>query len=831
MASYDAELLGVALAALIIKHSGVQLSEKVKIHTDCQGIVTKIKKIQQNITYALNESEDENQFSHQEDVESHREGLKNNILIKTILSESKKISLIHQPAHVERRKSRISAYTIEEMGNYIADSIAGNRDHLVQNIVQSVTIIPISLTEIKRLTAINTPISIHQQIEGNKPGATFEGSANKLQQHVCRNRFSKYLPKRGSNFFGHLRIWDKICFETAGRALATFKQETYNSLKNKHDISQHQLQKMFYLLTNDKLMNMYTMFKYTQSTATNEIDSEDGIDDNPINQLLQSVNEMNANIMRYNNTISSGSPGQSSNEEAPEMTEELLRKACGDQIDLIPSCPCCATLTPHGHLPLKDSTSHLLFDCQQDTIAQARKAVINYLYESSAQLERHLRAPYCQLIDSLYPNKNNLRENDSRRWGGAFHFDLLNGLSTQEGKPLSTREVRNLVAKIQKSTLPAAHFMWKTYCTIAHKDLKAANPFSNKPANLPKSPSKSKRQTLLSRNSTDNRMYAYLPKYDIPTCRERKAKKKSIQITPANQLLLPTFFHSKRPMTQTDIPAIQPAKLMKHSNKQLRDHQSNPQSGIINCWLQSGRIPKTSSHPPLPPQHANPKSPQAPLPYTEPEAIKQFTEYRKQQSRTIANNRQQAEKTQQRVKTDQERRLQNRQKKIQETEYARLRFIRRAQSATNATAPPTTAPSSQPSTNITDQSSYFEGFTFTRTRNTISRRTIIQNHELSEDDRVKIVERITNATATNVAGDGLCLIHAINEARNPLPGIPKETAREKIISFYTETAIGQEAISSSGSDLQELISRLRTQWLDDDAIQALTHILQCNIGL
>jgi hypothetical protein len=95
---------------------------------------------------------------------------------------------------------------------------------------------------------------------------------------------------------------------------------------------------------------------------------------------------------------------------------------------------------------------------------------------------------------------------------------------------------------------------------------------------------------------------------------------------------------------------------------------------------------------------------------------------------------------------------------------------------------------------------------------------------LSLDEIVKIVERSTNTLAEDVEGDGLCLIHAINKAREPLQPIPKEIARKLITDFYATTLIGQQSGITA-----ERILRIQTDWLEDDAILALTHLLQCNI--
>jgi hypothetical protein len=110
------------------------------------------------------------------------------------------------------------------------------------------------------------------------------------------------------------------------------------------------------------------------------------------------------------------------------------------------------------------------------------------------------------------------------------------------------------------------------------------------------------------------------------------------------------------------------------------------------------------------------------------------------------------------------------------------------------------------------------------TQNTTSRKVVPHSESLTLAEIVKIVERSTNILAEDVDGDGLCLIHAINKVRELLSPIPIDTARKMIIDFYTTSLIGQQSGITS-----DRISRLRTAWLEDDAILALTHLLQCNI--
>jgi hypothetical protein len=136
----------------------------------------------------------------------------------------------------------------------------------------------------------------------------------------------------------------------------------------------------------------------------------------------------------------------------------------------------------------------------------------------------------------------------------------------------------------------------------------------------------------------------------------------------------------------------------------------------------------------------------------------------------------------------------------------------------------TTIPNSETSAHHPDHPTPQEGFTFTKTQNTISRTAISHSELLSLDEIVKIVERSTNTLAEDVEGDGLCLIHAINKAREPLQPIPKEIARKLITDFYATTLIGQQSGITA-----ERILRIQTHWLEDDAILALTHLLQCNI--
>jgi hypothetical protein len=128
---------------------------RVKINTDCKAIVTKIQKITQNITYDTYSGNDNIDNTHREVLGLQREGFKNNALLKAMLYAHEHFRLHHQPAHAERRKT-IKEFSIGEMGNYIADAIAGGHENKLTGLIRHLNIVEVSLEEIKnQLTSVN----------------------------------------------------------------------------------------------------------------------------------------------------------------------------------------------------------------------------------------------------------------------------------------------------------------------------------------------------------------------------------------------------------------------------------------------------------------------------------------------------------------------------------------------------------------------------------------------------------------------------------------------------------------------------------------------------
>ena len=385
MSAYDAELLGAGIAACLINSKAELLqSHRAKIITDCKGIVTKINKIKQNIVYTSQEDNSPNPYSHREDIAIHREGLKNNLLIKTILAQSATTSITHQPAHAERSK-KVSQFNINEMGNYIADYIAGHREETIRQHVKTLDIIDIPLQDIKDQLALLSPVKIHQLYEDETMGPSFEGSATKLQEHINRNRLHKYFLDRNESFYGHHKEWLNICFEAAGKAFATITPTALTTIQQTFQISTRHFQRTFFRITNDKWANEYTKAKYANNKFSREEQAEHV-------QNTKSTIEINRSIALINQKTKEAeeTEDEDTRDEA-DKAEQDLREECGEWFDLLPPCPCCKDIIPPGSLKPKDSMSHLIYECQSHPIKEALETLP---YETLKQvpLKSHLKA-------------------------------------------------------------------------------------------------------------------------------------------------------------------------------------------------------------------------------------------------------------------------------------------------------------------------------------------------------------------------------------------------------------------------------------------------------
>ena len=101
---------------------------------------------------------------------------------------------------------------------------------------------------------------------------------------------------------------------------------------------------------------------------------------------------------------------------------------------------------------------------------------------------------------------------------------------------------------------------------------------------------------------------------------------------------------------------------------------------------------------------------------------------------------------------------------------------------------------------------------------------------LSAEAKVALVEHFANSDRIRVAGNGQCLISAINtsRARLLLPILDPDHTRQLICDFYRFNAIGQAHIQRSDLNISTVTKAILEEWLDDTALYALTHLLNCS---
>ena len=290
-------------------------------------------------------------------------------------------------------------------------------------------------------------------------GSPFEGSASKIQEHICKSRHRNYLNTRDKTYFGHHEHWKDICYEIAGKSLSTFSAETFSMIKETYELSSHKIKRTYHLLNYDKFVNVYAKFKmqYRKQTENDEHSENSETDDPPHHPSLNDINRaiMTSHISALSNT---------SETELLEI-DLRLHETFGEWLTQLPPCPCCTHLTPPGCIPFRDSITHLLYECKHDQIASARSTMISNLRLSAQQLPYDQRRNFHQLIDTLDISTNSEPVSlDSRQWAGAFHSSVLGKIFPST--PM--RDVCQLIAKIQKSTLPTTAYIWNLYCKLTH---------------------------------------------------------------------------------------------------------------------------------------------------------------------------------------------------------------------------------------------------------------------------------------------------------------------------------------------------------------------------
>ena len=117
--------------------------------------------------------------------------------------------------------------------------------------------------------------------------------------------------------------------------------------------------------------------------------------------------------------------------------------------------------------------------------------------------------------------------------------------------------------------------------------------------------------------------------------------------------------------------------------------------------------------------------------------------------------------------------------------------------------------------------------------NVIRRENIPHSRNASRQEKMETICQHANATVGTAAGDGHCLIHAINKVRSKLkfPEIDVTAIREQLVRFYTEDPIGVEGVRNENRTPEILIHNLLNDWLDEDALFALPHILNCRFAI
>jgi hypothetical protein len=380
--------------------------------------------------------------------------------------------------------------------------------------------------------ALNHPIKIHQI---NDPLLNpNHGSSNKIQEHICRNRFITYLNNREADYFGHHRQWVNMCFELAGKAFASLKQDTFSHIQNAHGIYESQIKRTFHQLTNDKYMNTYFKFKievHKNSTDKSFTDKSSSLEVNDIIASINHVRNLNANAL----------------EPLEEATDEELLQLCddhiGDRINL-PNCPCCSPPSTTNPIFPKDSITHMLFECANPEIKAVRDTTLRNLHSSTDQLQPHLRPQFKSLLKhlTLAPNER-LVSKDSRSWAGVFHQDVIVPIFADTENPIKSST--HLIAFIQKQTLPAAHHIWRLYCHLSHLP-----DGDSLPHNPPTRPSRKNTQQILSFDK-NNHLGSFTPNYQIPSSlsRRRPLRKNPTHPTqtknPESLPTIPQFFLKK----------------------------------------------------------------------------------------------------------------------------------------------------------------------------------------------------------------------------------------------------------------------------------------------
>ena len=433
---------------------------------------------------------------------------------------------------------------------------------------------------------------------------------------------------------------------------------------------------------------------------------------------------------------------------------------------------------------------------------------------------------------------------DSRQWAGAFHSSVLGKIFPST--PM--RDVCQLIAKIQKSTLPTTAYIWNLYCKLTHppkerqpdRESKTKRRLSRRDPTRPKQ----KKQMIFSQNR-NNEVYAYLPTYDHVSNPQRTSTKRK----------LPAVDHAPSKKVTSLFPYInknrlgspQPVTLQQKPPLPRRNQPAqtaNPRSSILECW---GRL----LHPPMKPlcpppslvKHQENVSPLS-LPYNNPGSVRNYIQHQNKQRQLSSNNRKVAIEKQDGIELQRKRRKDYLANERQQEIYAMRRLLRpRPPSTVIQSYPPISSRPASPK--LPPHSPQYEDPHHSPQEdspaNNYLQETVVSNavthHSvpnlsptLSAEAKVALVEHFANSDRIRVAGNGQCLISAINtsRARLLLPILDPDHTRQLICDFYRFNAIGQAHIQRSDLNITTVTKAILEEWLDDTALYALTHLLNCS---
>jgi hypothetical protein len=805
MCSYDAELIGATSATALGEINEILDRPRVKINTDCKAIVTKIQKITQNITYDTYSGNDNIDNTHREDLGLQREGFKNNALLKTMLHAHDHYRLHHQPAHAERRKT-IKEFSIGEMGNYIADAIAGGHENKLSGMIKHLQIVEMSLDEIKnQLTSVN-PIKITLL---SNPDIEFQGSATKIQEHVSNNRYMEYINNREENYYGHHRKWVPYSIHIAGKAFEKIGKETYNKIQEVDGISRRSIRRMFYMTTNDKFQNQYYKTKIEDSLKPHKLEDRlEQMSTLEANDLIQTIKHIRENNPEDEETINN-------------LTEELNMRT-------LPVCPCCST---GDELDMKDSITHLLYECPCEEIKQIREKTIKDLNNTTNHIPAHLHEAYRELLAHMVKNPEEfLSQKDSRRWAAVFHDDIIRSLYE---KNTSTKEIIEILTHIQKHTIVGIHKIWKQYCEITHQPNEEDKTKARMKAKKPKRVVKPKTETPPDQPRG-------LTQYMITRDEENAVKyQRPYQHKKNPGLSLYTHTNPKRRRNQQkakplNIQINQPPIIQINKINKLQ-YSLNPRQTVADTWLlvthkNKERADKTVQ--PIPQIHTQNRFSKLDvdeltlqggidIPYIHPQKIEAAKKQRQEQER------QRRDRTQTNREDALNKQLKNSQKNQRNKEYLtrqhnnmqhRINKMKQHKEEIKYRQLPTQELPQE-------ETSHYRIH-----RHEISKVEYTKNisHSSITLDMKNYIQNITNKIAHGNPGTGgNCLLLAINQYLQSTNHHPLDTSatRREMIQFYSSNPTG---ISIQNNMLDKtkhnIEKKLENEWLDEDALIALSHM-------